>query len=60
LLSGAAVPPGGMGAYLEARQRRGAECPWRKAETPYDLPRAHDAAEARDYAVMLVPNFFVG
>jgi len=49
-----------MGAYLEARQRRGAECPWRKAETPYDLPRAHGAAEARDYAVMLVPNFFVG
>lgn len=60
LLSGAQFPAAGREAYFAAKARREAACPWRKIETPYDLPPAKSAAEARDYALLLVPNFFVG
>lgn len=63
LLTGKQFPAPGSDAYLaysERRARREAYCPWRKLEIPYDLPPAQNAAQARDYALGLVPNFLVG
>lgn len=63
LLTGRQFPEPGSDAYLaysERRARREAYCPWRKLEIPYDLPPAQNAAQARDYALGLVPNFLVG
>jgi len=63
LLTGRQFPAPGSEAYLaysEKRARRDAYCPWRKLEIPYDLPPAQNAAQARDYALGLVPNLLVG
>lgn len=63
LLSGRQFPAPDSEAYLaytEKRARREGYCPWRKLEIPYDLPPAQNAAQARDYALGLVPNFLVG
>lgn len=60
LLRGARVPAAGREAYFERKARRDAYCPWCKLEIPHDLPPAQDEAQARDYALGVVPNLLVG
>lgn len=60
LLRGAQFPVTGHEAYFKSKARRDTFCPWRKLEVPYDLPPAQGAAQAREYALAIVPNFLVG
>lgn len=60
LLTSTRSPVPGPDAYSESKARRDAYCPWRKLEIPYDLPPARDERQAREYALVIVPNFLLG